>query len=322
MSSPDVSANFQKPKRRGQKHKHRAGFAVILGRPNAGKSTLLNTLLGSKLAIVAAKPQTTRTSIQGVLTLPGAQVVFIDTPGIHKSGNLLGKRMMNSVRQAAAAPDVILYIIDALTSVQEEDKHALDLAKKSGAPIIAVFNKIDWLEEKSKLFALIEAYRALHDFVAYIPISARKGEGIELLVEEIVRRLPAGPLLFEEDYLTDQPERFLAAEVIREKILHHTQQEVPHAAAVVIDEWEEVPTTAPGGKGLVRISASIYVERPGQKAILIGAGGAALKKTGTQARQELERLLGRKVFLETIVKVRPGWRDRPEFAGATDWRAK
>jgi len=297
-----------------KKPRHRAGFVAILGRPNAGKSTLLNALMGTKLAIVASKPQTTRTAIQGVLTLPQAQMVFIDTPGIHKSTTPLNKRMMDTVRAAADAPDLVLFVIDSLTRFSEEDAQAVDLAKKAGAPVIAVLNKVDWLEEKPKLLALIEHYRALHDFAAYIPISARAGQGLDELRKEIVERLPEGPPLYPADYLTDQPERFLAAEVIREKVLHHTQQEVPHAVAVMIESWEDTPK-------ILRIAATIYVERPGQKAILIGAGGAALKKIGTLARQELERSLGRKIFLQTLVKVRAGWRQDPAFLAAVDWRS-
>jgi len=288
-------------------------LVAILGRPNAGKSTLLNALMGTKLAIVASKPQTTRTAIQGVLTLPEAQIVFIDTPGIHKSSTPLNKRMMDSVRAAADAPDVVLFVIDSLARFSEDDAQAVDLARKAGAPVLAVLNKIDWLEEKPKLLALIERYRALHDFAAYIPISARAGQGLEELRKEIVARLPEGPALYPADYLTDQPERFLAAEVIREKVLHHTRQEVPHAVAVMIESWEDTPK-------MLRIAATIYVERPGQKAILIGAGGAALKKIGTLARQELERSLGRKIFLQTLVKVRAGWRQDPEFLATVDWR--
>ena len=297
-----------------KKPRHRAGFVAILGRPNAGKSTLLNALMGTKLAIVASKPQTTRTAIQGVLTLPEAQIVFIDTPGIHKSTTPLNKRMMDTVRAAADAPDVVLFVIDSLARFTEEDAQAVDLAKKAGAPVIAVLNKVDWLEEKPKLLALIERYRTLHDFAAYIPISAREGQGLDELRKEIVERLPEGPAQYPADYLTDQPERFLAAEVIREKVLHHTQQEVPHAVAVMIESWEDTPK-------MLRIAATIYVERPGQKAILIGAGGAALKKIGTLARQELERTLGRKIFLQTLVKVRAGWRQDPEFLAAVDWRS-
>ena len=296
-----------------KKTKHRAGFVTILGRPNAGKSTLLNALLGTKLAIFAAKPQTTRTSIQGVLTLPQAQIVFVDTPGIHKSNTLLNKRMMDTVRTASGAPDIVLFIIDALAPFSDEDLQAVDLAKKVEAPVIAVLNKVDWLDQKPKLLDLIEKYRPLHDFAAYIPISAKTGDGLDVLQHEIIERLPTGPAQYPDDYLTDQPQRFLASEVLREKVLHHTQQEVPHAVAVVIESWEDTPK-------LLRIAATIYVEKTGQKAILIGAGGEALKKIGTLARKELEHLFDRKVFLQTFVKVRSGWRQDPAFLSAVDWR--
>jgi GTP-binding protein Era len=297
----------------GAKQKHRAGFVVILGRPNAGKSTLLNALVGSKLAIVASKPQTTRTSIQGVVTLPDAQIIFVDTPGIHKSGTLLNRRMMDAVRAAAAGPDLALFVVDALAPASGEDAQALGLLIKTGLPAVAVFNKIDQLRDKPKLLKLIERYQALHDFAAYVPISAVKGDGIDALRKEIIARLPEGPALYPADYLTDQPERFLAAEILREKILHFTTEEVPHAAAVTIESWEE-------SEKLVRIAATIYVERPGQKAILIGANGSALKRIGTQARKDLEQFLGRKVFLQTFVKVQPNWRQDPAFIAATGWR--
>ena len=292
--------------------KHRAGFVAILGRPNAGKSTLLNALMGTKLAIVGPRPQTTRTAIQGVLKLPGAQIVFVDTPGIHESSTLLNKRMMDQVRASADA-DVVLFLVDATARFNDEDKGAVDLVKKTGAPAIAVFNKIDNLREKAKLLELIERYRGMHDFAAYVPISALKGDGVDLLRKEILARIPEGPALYPKDHLTDQQERFLAAEIIREKVLHLTRQEVPHAVAVMIENWEDTP-------GLVRIAATIYIERPGQKAILIGAGGALLKKIGTLARREIETLVGKKVFLQTFVKVRPNWRQDPEFLAATDWR--
>jgi GTP-binding protein Era len=301
--------------RRGEmRKKHRSGFVAILGRPNAGKSTLLNALLGRKLAIIASKPQTTRTAIQGVVTLPLAQIAFIDTPGIHKSDTLLNRRMMDTVRAAAAAPDVILFVADALAPATEEDAQALDLAKKAGVPVIAVLNKIDWLEKKQELLTRIEQYREWHDFAALVPVSARRGAGLDELRDEIVKHLPVGPPLFPEDHLTDQPERFLAAEIIREKVLHHTQKEVPHAVAVAIESWEETPK-------LLRIAATIFVEKPGQKAILIGAGGAMMKKIGTQARHDMEHTFDRKVFLETFVKVRTNWREDPAFLSVTDWRA-
>jgi len=294
------------------KPKHKAGFVSILGLPNAGKSTLLNALLGQKLAIVASRPQTTRTSIQGVLTLPEAQVVFVDTPGIHKSTTLLNKRMMDTVRASAEA-DVVLFLVDALAPFGEADVHAVDLVKKIPAPALLVFNKVDALKSKPKILALIERYKELHEFAEYIPVSALKGEGLDTLRTEIVKRLPEGPALYPSDHVTDQPERFLGAEILREKILRLTHQEVPHAVAVMIEQWEDTPK-------LLRIAATIYVERAGQKQIVIGAAGASLKKIGTEARQELERVFGKKVFLQTFVKVQPGWRQDPEFLAATDWR--
>lgn len=272
----------------------------------------MNALLGTKLAIVAPRPQTTRTAIQGVLRLPGAQIVFVDTPGIHESSTLLNKRMMDQVRASADA-DVVLLLVDATARFSDDDAGAVDLVRKTGSPAIAVFNKIDKLREKAKLLALIERYRGMHDFTAYVPISALKGDGVDLLRKEILARIPEGPALYPKDHLTDQPERFLAAEIIREKVLHLTRQEVPHAVAVMIENWEDTG-------GLVRIAATIYIERPGQKAILIGAGGALLKKIGTLARREIETLVGKKVFLQTFVKVRPNWRQDPEFLAATDWR--
>lgn len=293
--------------------KHRCGFVAILGRPNAGKSTLLNALLGQKLAIVASRPQTTRTAIQGVLTLPKAQIVFVDTPGIHKSDTLLNKRMMDSVRSSVDA-DVVLFLVDTLSGVHEEDAQAVDLIKKLKSPALLVLNKVDRLQDKPKVLKMIERYQALHEFAAYIPVSAMKGDGLDVLQKEIVDRLPEGPALFPEDHLTDQPERFLAAEILREQILRNTNQEVPHAAAVMIENWEE--------KGnLVRIAATIFVERPGQKTIIIGAGGAGIKKIGTHARREIEKVLGKRVFLETFVKVRQKWREDPEFLNALDWRS-
>ena len=296
----------------GSVPRHFSGFVSILGRPNAGKSTLLNALLGQKVAIVAPRPQTTRTAIQGVLTAPEAQIVFVDTPGIHKSTTLMNKRMMDTVRASAPA-DVVLFLIDSVARFTEEDAQAVDLVKSIQAPAIAVFNKVDRLRAKTKVLELIEQYRALHEFAAYVPISARNGEGLEVLKKEIVARLPEGPALYPKDYLTDQPERFLAAELIREQALRLTREEVPHAVAVMIENWEDTPK-------LLRIAATIYVERTGQKAILIGVGGAMLKKIGTQARQQIETLTGKKVFLQTFVKVRANWREDPEFLAASDWR--
>ena len=292
----------------------KSGFVSILGRPNAGKSTLLNRLVGTKIAIVANKPQTTRTSIQGVLTLPEAQIVFLDTPGIHKADSLLNKRMMDTVRAALHERDLLLFLVDASRQFGVEDRHAVDLLGKTSTPAILVLNKTDLLhKDKGALLPLIERHRGLHDFADFVPISARSGEGVEQLRQLILARLPEGPAYFPQDHITDQPERFLAAEFIREKILQATRQEIPHSVAVWVDSWEDSP-------GLIRIYATIYVERAGQKGIIIGAGGSMLKNIGTQAREDMERLFGRKVYLELHVKAQPGWRERPDFLEGLDWR--
>ncbi|MEO5922525.1 MAG: GTPase Era [Bryobacteraceae bacterium] len=292
--------------------KHVSGFVSILGRPNAGKSTLLNALLGTKVAIVAPRPQTTRNAIQGVLTRPNAQIVFVDTPGIHKSTTMLNKRMMDSVRASASA-DVVLFLVDATARPSEEDSEAIDLIKKLEAPAIAVLNKVDLVSPKQKVLEVITRYQGIHEFAAFVPISALKGDGLDLLLKEIISRLPPGPALYPKDYLTDQPERFLAAELIREQVLKLTREEVPHAVHVMVDKWEDTPK-------LIRIAATIYVERPGQKIIVIGAGGAMLKRIGTAARMQMETMAGKKVFLETFVKVQANWREDPAFLQATDWR--
>ena len=291
----------------------RSGFVSILGRPNAGKSTLLNALVETKLAIVADKPQTTRTTIQGVLPLPEAQVVFLDTPGIHKADSPINKRMMDTIRGAVDERDLLLYVADATQLPGAADAEAVALVKKSGAPVVLVANKIDLVEPKSRLLAVLDGYRELHDFAEYIPVSAATGEGLDLLRSAILSRLPEGPAYFPPDHITDQPERFLVSELIREKILRLTRQEVPHSVAVVIDQWEDAPR-------VTRVLATIYVEKEGQKAIVIGAGGAMLKQVGTEARQEIESLLGRKFYLALHVKVRTRWRENEAFLNSLDWR--
>ena len=293
--------------------RHVSGFVSILGRPNAGKSTLLNALVGMKVAIVADKPQTTRTSIQGVLTEPGYQIVFLDTPGIHKADSSIQKRMMDAVRNALDERDVLLFLVDASVPFNEADRKAVSLLHKSDAPAIVVFNKIDLVKEKAKLLPLIAHYRNLHPFAAFVPISAHKGEGLEDLKKEIVERLPEGPLYFPEDHITDQPERFLAAELIREKALLLTREEVPHSLAVLIDRWEDTPQ-------ITRIYATLFVERDGQKSILIGAKGSMLSRIGTLAREEMEKILGRKVYLSLFIKVQPDWREKAAFLNTIDWR--
>ena len=291
----------------------RSGFVSIVGRPNAGKSTLLNALVGQKVAIVADKPQTTRTSIQGVLTLPEAQIVFVDTPGIHKADTPLNKRLMNAVRASLDQRDLLLFVVDAGRPFEEEDRRAVDLARKAETPVVLILNKVDLVKEKARLLPLIESYKALYDFVEFVPISAAKGAGLDDLRRVIVERLPEGPAYFPEDYVTDQPERFLAAELVREKVLLATRKEVPHSVAVTVDRWEATPH-------ITRIYATIRVEREGQKPIIIGAGGSMLKRIGTLARQEMEKLFGVKIFLDLHVRVQPGWREQRAFLDALDWR--
>ena len=292
----------------------RSGYVSILGRPNAGKSTLLNALIGAKVAIVSEKPQTTRAPIQGVLNTEGAQIIFVDTPGIHASDTLINRRMMETVREALSDRDVLLYLADATTGFNEKEAQALDVLRKVSTPVLLVLTKIDRIQDKRALLPLIEQYKGIRQFDEYIPVSSITREGLDRVRDEIVKRLPEGPAYFPPDYLTDQPERYLAAELIREKVLRETRQEVPHAVAVLIDEWKETPK-------LTRIAATIYVERPGQKAIVIGAKGATLKKIGTRARQEMETMFARKIFLELFVKVEKNWRENPEFLRAIDWRS-
>jgi len=291
----------------------KSGFVSLIGRPNAGKSTLLNALVGQKVAIVADKPQTTRTSIQGVVTTADAQVVYLDTPGIHKADSPLNKRLMDTVRAALEERDLLLFVADATHEVDAEDRGAVDLARKAGSPVVLVLNKTDLLREKARLLPLIEAYKSMYEFADYVPVSATRGSGLDDLRKVIVDHLPEGPAYFPEDYVTDQPERFLAAELVREKVLLATRQEVPHSVAVTVDRWEETPR-------LTRIYATIRVEREGQKSIVIGAQGSMLKQIGTAARQEMERLFGVKIYLDLHVRVQPGWREEAAFLNALDWR--
>ena len=294
--------------------KFRSGYVSILGLPNAGKSTLLNALIGSKVAIVSEKPQTTRASIQGVLNTGAAQVIFMDTPGIHESNTLINRRMMETVRDALSDRDVLLYLGDAAAGFGEKDAQALDMLKRISSPVLLVLTKIDRVQDKRLLLPLIEQYKSAREFDEYIPVSSVTGQGLDRVRDEIVKRLPEGPAYFPPDYLTDQPERFLAAELIREQVLRETRQEVPHAVAVLVDQWAETAK-------LTRIGATIYVERPGQKAIVIGAKGATLKKIGTLARHQIEAIFARKIFLELFVKVQKDWRENPEFLRAIDWRS-
>lgn len=347
----------------------RSGFVSILGRPNAGKSTLVNALVGEKVAIVTRKPQTTRNRIHGVLEVdavkgkhPAAQIVFVDTPGVHKPTNLLDKRMLQEVYDALESRNVVLHVVDVTRrlrlpaakvqeieistavgpdvaappaqttsfrstphSLDNEDTFILELVKKLECPVFLVLNKIDAIDEKEILLPLIAQFSALHNYAEVIPVSARGGDGLERLVAKLVEYMPEGPRHFRKGQFTDQPERFLAAEIIREKILNLTGEEVPYSSAVVIERFEERKPAPPQRgkpkqKPLTRIAAAIFCERSGQKAILIGKGGAMLKQIGIAARKELESFLGMQVHLELFVKVADEWRGSSTFLDSLDWR--
>ena len=343
----------------------RSGFVSIIGRPNAGKSTLLNALLGQKLAIVTHKPQTTRTRILGVLEVAAtkkgkggagngaAQVVLVDTPGVHKPETQLDRRMMQEVHDALEGRDAVLFIVDATHRLPQsgpvkvegeepaetaargkkftaskraksaaEDDFALSLVKGLECPVILVLNKIDAVD-KVELLPLIAHWSGLHTFADVVLISARKEEGLELLLEKVIGHLKNGQRYFPADQVTDQPERFLVAELIREKILLLTGEEVPYSSAVVVEKWEEPASMKPGRDGrlpVTKIAAAIICERTGQKAILIGKGGEMLKRIGTAARKDIEGLLGTRVFLELFVKVQEEWRSSRGFVDDLDWR--
>lgn len=291
----------------------KSGFVTILGRPNVGKSTLLNTLVGSKVSITSPKPQTTRDAIQGVLTRPEGQIVFVDSPGIHLAERELGRRMQREIDRAAQGCHCVLVVVDATRRPDRGDRAAIEKAAALGLPTLLALNKIDRLKDKRELLGLIVEYQGLHDFAEIVPLSALSGEQTDLLVKLLLERLPESPPFYPPEFITDQPERFLAAELIRERILHETNEEVPHATTVAIERWEEHPR-------LLRIAATVYVERAGQKAIVLGKGGAMMKRIATAARESLEACFERKVFLEIFVKVKPKWRDRPGFMRTLDQR--
>ena len=280
----------------------KSGVVALIGRPNAGKSTLLNRVIGEKIAIVSDKPQTTRTRITGVITRGEGQIVFLDTPGIHKPGYKLNRRMMAIVTDALSTVDLILLLIDSTEPIGRGDQFVLDMIKRIKTRAFLVPNKVDALRDKTRLLPLIGRYTAEREFAEVIPISALTGNGAELLIQKIFEFLPAGPLLYPEDEMTDQPERVLAAELVREKILQMTGQELPYVTAVFTERWEEA-------EGITKIHCLIYVERSSHRAIVIGKGGARLKEIGTAARADIEKLLERHVFLNLFVKVRERWRD-------------
>ena len=296
-----------------------SGFVCILGRPNAGKSTLLNALVGEKLAIISPKPQTTRNRILGIINVPkkkgreAGQIMLLDTPGVHQPGSSLGRKMMSEVREALEGCDLVLLIVDWKKKWDRGDDFVLELARKAGTPVFLLLNKIDLLGDKSKLLPLIAQFQAQYNFKEIIPISALRKKGLDELLSGILQALPRGPRYFPEDQTTDQPVRFMTAELIREQVLMQTQEEVPHAVSVMMEQFEEAPR-------LTRIAAVIYCEREGQKAILLGKGGQMLKKIGTAARLDIEKIVGTKVFLELFVKIKSGWRDSRSFVEELDWR--
>jgi GTP-binding protein Era len=283
---------------------YKSGFAALIGRPNAGKSTLLNALVGEHIAAVSAKPQTTRTRIQGIVTRPEGQVIFVDTPGIHKPGYVLNRRMMNLVTDALLQVDLVLLMRDATADFGSGDRFTLDLVKQAAKPTFLLLNKIDQMKDKSKLLPRIEQYTKEYDFIEVIPLSALKGDNVELLIGTIFKHLPEGERLFDPEQFTDQIERNIAAELVREKILELTKQELPFATAVRTESWQEV-------KGAVEIHCVIYVERDSQKAIIIGKGGQMLKVIGTRARHDIEKMLGRHIRLNLFVRVQDQWRNDP-----------
>ncbi len=283
----------------------RSGYAALIGRPNAGKSTLLNRLVGEKIAAVSNKPQTTRHRIKGVVTLPEGQIVFIDTPGIHKPGHLLNRRMMAAVHDAILSVDVVILMRDASVSTGNGDRFVLDLVKRSEKPAVLILNKIDKVREKGQLLPLIDMYRNEYDFAEIVPVSALKGDAVETMLHSVVKYLPVGEAIFSADELTDESVRTIAAEMVREKILRSTGEEIPYVTAVVTEVFDE--ETNPE---LVTIYCAIYVERASQKKIIIGKQGARIRDIGTAAREDIEKLLEKKVFLKLFVKVVEDWRNR------------
>ena len=292
----------------------RSGFVAIVGRPNAGKSTLTNRFVGQKVAIVTSKPQTTRNRIQGIVTRPEGQIVFIDTPGLHEAKSILNKQMMREVAAAIEGIDVLLLMADASAMHPHADSLLIEKAKRFGGKTILALNKVDKLP-KAKLLPLIASFSKEHEFAAIVPISALKGDGCDKLLSEVLQNLPEADPYFPEDQVTDQPERFLAAEIVREKAIQQTYHEVPHALAIHVEKWEETPR-------LLRIEMTMHVERDSQKKILIGHKGEMLKKIGSAARKELEEILATKIFLGLYVKVSPDWRENPQAVRELDWHSQ
>ena len=282
----------------------KSGFVSFIGRPNAGKSTLLNRLVGTKLAIVSDKPQTTRNRILGVKNYPDAQVVFLDTPGIHRPLHRMNVRMVDAAVDTIREVDVLGLVVDVAEPAGKGDKFVLDLVKHAKAPVFVILNKID-LVKKSRLLPIIEQFSTSGTFAEIIPLSASTGDNVDRLERAIIDRLPEGERLYPEDYLTDQPERFFAAEIVREKLLQFTHAEIPFSSAVVVDRFEE-PS---GAKAILKLYCTIVVDRESQKPIVVGRGGEMIKKIDTAAREDLERFFDTRVFLDLHVRVKSEWRE-------------
>lgn len=289
------------------KTEFRAGYVAFIGRPNAGKSTLLNKLVGQKIAAVSDKPQTTRFKIQGVITKPEGQIVLVDTPGVHKPGYEMNRRMMAAVQDALLGVDLVCLIRDASVSSGSGDKFVLELLQRSGKPALLLLNKIDKLKDKSALLPLIDSYRDEYDWTEIIPVSALRGTAMDDLPGQLIKHLPESEPLFEADELTDQSLRSMVSEIVREKILQTTGDEIPYVSAVVMEKWDEER------EDFTRIHCAIFVERESQKKIVIGKGASRLKEIGTRARADIEHLLGHRCHLELFVKVEKDWRDRAQL---------
>jgi GTP-binding protein Era len=281
----------------------RSGYVALIGRPNAGKSTLLNRLVGEKIAAVSNKPQTTRYQIQGVITKPEGQIVLVDTPGVHQPGYLLNRRMMAAVHDALDGVDLVVLMRDASVSTGNGDRFVLDLVKQSQKPALLVLNKTDKVQDKSQLLPLLEWYGQQYDWRAFLPLSARRGENVDALVAEIIKHLPEGEPVFAEDEFTDQSVRAMVAEIVREKILRTTGEEIPYVTAVVTEKYDQERDD------FAHIYCAIFVERGSQKKIIICKGAERLKEIGTAARHDIERLVGHKVYLELFVRVQENWRN-------------
>lgn len=281
---------------------HRAGFVSVVGKPNVGKSTLINLYVGHKVSIISDKPQTTRRTIRGILSRPDAQVIFEDTPGIHRPTHALGKFMVRSAVETIGDADVVVFVVDGSRLPSSEDEEIGEILRdRAHSPILLALNKMDLLK-REHVQEVTEAYWSLVEYADWMRISATRGENTDKLLDMIVQRLPVGPSLFPEEDVSDQPMQMLAAELVREQVLHNTRQEIPHVVAVGIDEWEDRSET------LTFIAASVWVEKDSQKGIIIGEHGAMLKKIGQVARHEIEAWLGHQVFLELTVRVREKWR--------------